>query len=103
MPVARPPLPAQTPAPIDPDDAAFIKDAVSQFYGPDAFVRTYGPNPSRLQLHVETSREPGMEQYDCMGVLFTRIERERVDLVVSKRGSRLRGSAKIAYRQGVVL
>ena len=103
MPAAQPPLPVEPPAPIEPHEAAFIKDTVSRFYGPDAVVRSYGPDPSYLKLHVEVSVEPGMEEYDCAGVLLARLVREQIDFHVSKRGTKPRGNAKIAYRQGVIL
>ena len=43
-----------------------------------------------------------MELYDCLGVLFTKIDRP-IGLTVTKRGSRVFGSAKLAYRQGIIL
>jgi hypothetical protein len=88
---------------MDPREAEFIKEIVRRFYGPDAVVRTYGPDPANLKLHVETGTEPGLEQYDCAGVLFARINREKIAFEVTKRGTKPRGQAKIAYRQGVVL
>ncbi|MAM37132.1 MAG: hypothetical protein CL949_01195 [Erythrobacter sp.] len=103
MPVAKPPLPIRTPAPIDAEEASFIKATARRFYGSDAFVRSYSPDPAKLYLHVETSIDSGMEKYDCMGVLYTRIEREQIAFDVTKRGTKVRGSAKIAYRQGQIL
>jgi len=103
MPVAKPPLPVEPPAPIEPHEAAFIKDTVSRFYGPDAVVRTYGPDPAYLKLHVEVSVEPGMEKYDCAGVLLARLVREQIGFCVTKRGTKPESEAKIAYRQGVIL
>ncbi|PSJ43444.1 hypothetical protein C7I55_03550 [Sphingomonas deserti] len=103
MPVAQPPLPAENPAPIGPEDARFIKETVARFYGPDAVVRSYGPEPRRLKLHVEIRGEPGMERYDCAGVLYARLDREQIALEVTKHGTAPRGEAKIAYRQGVIL
>lgn len=103
MPAARPPLPAEPPAAIAPDEASFIKKTVAQFYGPGVVVRSYSPDPLHLKLHIETDRKAGMEQYDCAGVLLARLEREQIGLVVSQRGEKLRGEVKIAYRQGVVL
>ena len=73
------------------------------FYGPDAVVRNFGPGPRHLKLHVETSREPGLEQYDCAGVLLARLERDQISFVVSKRGEKPRAEVKFAYRQGVIL
>lgn len=102
MPAAKPPKPLQHPAPITAEEARFITATVRRFYGSDAVVRSYSPDPAKLCLHVETSIEPGMEKYDCMGVLFTRIE-DQITFDVTKRGAKVRGSAKIAYRQGEIL
>ena len=87
MPVAQPPLPAENPAPIGPEDARFIKETVARFYGPDAVVRSYGPEPRRLKLHVEIRGEPGRERYDCAGVLYARLDREQIAFEVTKRGT----------------
>jgi len=85
------------------DEAEFIRQTVRRFYGDDAIVRDYGPDPKRLALHVETSIEPGVEKYDCAGILMCRIVRDQISLDVTKRGRRVRGNAKIAYRQGEVI
>lgn len=103
MPAAKPPLPVETPAPLERSEAEFIKETVRRFYGPGAVVRTYGPDPANLKLHVETGAEPGMEQYDCAGVVYARLTREQIGLEVTKRGTKPRAEAKIAYRQGVIL
>ncbi len=34
---------------------------------------------------------------------MTRIEREQISLDVTRRGTRIFGDAKLAYRQGVIL
>jgi hypothetical protein len=103
MPKARPPLEPLPPAPLADWEAAFIKETVLRFFGADAVVRSFGPDPKRLQLHVETGRSAGMTGYECAGVLSCKIDRDGIDLVVTKRGERVWGDAKIAYRQGVVL
>jgi hypothetical protein len=103
MPVARPPADPITPAPVTEEEAAFIKATVRQFYGPEAIVRNYGPLPSRLDLHVEADQFPGIERWECLGVLFTRIDREQITIEVTKRRSRGHGRPKLAYRQGVIL
>jgi len=41
--------------------------------------------------------------YECLGVLMARIDRAQVAMVTTKRGTRVSGDAKIAYRQGVIL
>ncbi|WP_156347636.1 hypothetical protein [Sphingomonas sp. Leaf9] len=103
MPAASPPIPARLPASFQAEERSFIKQAVERFYGSDAIVRNYGPDPDRLDLHVETDVDPSMERYDCLGVLLTRIDRDRVSLEVTKRGTKVRGNAKLAYRQGIIL
>ena len=103
MPEASPPLPPQSPAILEEHDANFIKETIRRFYGEDAVIRNYGPDPDSLQLHVEANVGRDMRLYDCLGVLFTRIDRPSVSLERTKRGSKIHGSAKIAYRQGVII
>jgi hypothetical protein len=91
------------PSPLAVDEAKLILETVRQFFGDSAVVRNCGPDPARLAIHVETDRDPGMEKYDCLGVLMTRLDRDQISMEVSKRGRRVRGDAKLAYRQGVVL
>lgn len=103
MPKARPPLEPVTPFPLSKWEVLFIKETVGRFYGNGATIRNFGPDPLRIEIHVETDRAVvRMERYDCLGVLMTKIERP-IGLTVSKRGNRIGGYAKIAYRQGVVI
>ena len=102
MPQGRP-LPIQKPADLRDAEAAFIRDTVKRFYGEDAIIRNFGPDPKRLELHVETNISPGMKLHDCLGMLMCHINRDSIALVATKRGGRIRGSARIAYRQGFVL
>lgn len=88
---------------MTPTEADFVKQTVRRFYGNDAIVRNYGPDPKRLELHVETDVEPGMERHECLGLLMCDLMRDYVGLEVTKRGRPARGSAKIAYRQGEVI
>jgi hypothetical protein len=85
------------------DEIAFISATVKRFFGDNAVVRNFGTDPSRMELHVETDRDIGLAEHDCIGVLMTRIDRAQIRLVVTRRGTRVRGDAKIAYRQGVIL
>ncbi|HEV2533316.1 hypothetical protein [Phenylobacterium sp.] len=103
MPVARPPAPPQEPAPLKAAEADYIRQCVRKYYGDDAVIRNYGPDPRRLELHVETDMEPGMERHECLGLLMCEINRDYIGLEVTKRGHRIRGNAKIAYRQGQIL
>ncbi len=61
------------------------------------------PDPKRLELHVEIDVEPGMERHDCLGLLMCELVRDGISMEITKRGRRVRGMAKIAYRQGVVI
>ena len=104
MPRARPPLEPLVPFPLEEDEANFIKNAVRRFYGDDAVVRSFGPVRDHLMLHVEVSQLPeGFGHYDCLGLIYTGIDRSNILLYVTKRGQRILGQAKIAYRQGAVL
>lgn len=102
MPVASPPIPPKSPAPLQNEEQTFIKEVMEGFYGLDSIVRSYGSDPSRLDLHVETDALPDMRKYDCLGVLMTRIDRQ-ISLEVTTRGTKAQGSAKIAYRRGIIL
>jgi hypothetical protein len=103
MPPAKPRSPPLPPALLSDDEISFIKDTVKRFYGADAVVRNFGPDPARLALHIETDRDIGMMKYDCFGVLLAGIDRDHINIEVTKRGTRPRGQAKIAYRQGIIL
>ena len=81
----------------------FIKQTVERFYGKDAVVRNFGPEPSSIEIHVETSVDAGMERHECLGILMAKISRDQIDLTVTKRGSRIFGKARIAYRQGIII
>lgn len=102
MPVAAPPSPPRSPAPLREGERAFIKEAVKRIYGTDAVVRNFGPNSDRIDLHIETAADKDMRVYDCIGLLLTRIDR-RISIELTKRGAKVRGSAKVAYRQGEIL
>ena len=103
MPKARHPIDPVPPAPLTAVEAAYIKQVVRRYYGDDAVVRNYGPDPDRLDLHVETNRAPGLERDECLGLLMCEVVRDYISLEVLKRGDRIRGSSKLAYRQGEVL
>lgn len=103
MPKARPPLAPHPPSPLEDWERTFIKETVERFFGADAIVRNFGPDPRRLQIHVETSRDDGLVKDDCVGVLNCKIERDAISLTVTKQGTRIWGSAKVAYRQGVII
>lgn len=104
MPKSHPPLAPVPPAPLRAGEGDVIKYVVGHFYGKDAVIRNYGPDPDNLLLHVETSLDKHEEaRYDCLGALFTRIDRKQIGLIVTKRGWPPSGPAKVAYRQGIVV
>lgn len=96
-------MPPRTPSPLAQAEIEFIKETIERFYGTDAIIRNFGPDLNRLEIHVETDVETDMRKYDCLGVLLTRIDRAQVSLEVTKRGEKVRGSGKLAYRQGIIL
>lgn len=102
MPPARSQLAPIAPAPLTTAEADFIIDTVKRFYGQNAVLRNFGSDPTRIDIHVETDRDAGMDKYDCLGVLLTQIERP-ISLEVTRRGTRVRSAAKLAYRQGQIL
>ena len=102
MPVARLASDPVPPAPLTDDEAAFIKETVQRFYGSAAIVRNYGPLASRIDLHIEVNGHQVMEKYECIGVLWTQIDRE-ITIEVSAPNARCRGNVKLAYRQGIIL
>lgn len=101
MPAARPKVAPVAPVPLTSEEARFISRTIRSFLGEDIVLRNFGWVPERIAIHVETDREVGMEKYDCLGVLMTRIDRP-IEIEVTRRGTRVRGSAKLAYRQGVI-
>lgn len=102
MPVAKPPLLPVEPAQLDPPEAEYIRQCVHRCYGDAAIVRSYGPDPGQLKLHVEADDNNDLVRHECLGWLMCEISRP-IDLEVTKRGTRIRGVAKIAYRQGQIL
>ena len=103
VPVAKSPTPPKEPASLALGEADYIRQCVRRYYGDDAVIRNYGPDPRHLELHVETAVEPGLERHECLGLLMCEINRDHIGLEVTRRGRRIKGSAKIAYRQGQVL
>ncbi|WP_277968234.1 hypothetical protein [Sphingomonas echinoides] len=102
MPAARPQSLPTTPVPLLGEDARFISETIRRFFGEDIVLRNISRDPERIAIHVETDREVSMEKYDCLGVLMTRIDRP-IGIEVTRRGTRVHGDAKLAYRQGVIL
>ncbi|WP_174286785.1 nucleotidyltransferase domain-containing protein [Sphingomonas bacterium] len=93
------------------EEVAAIKYAAREAFGDSAVIRLFGSRTDDaerggdIDLHVEID-SPADEWY-ARGVfedrLFRRIEPQKVDLIVSKRGGTPRGFERIAYRDGIVL
>jgi hypothetical protein len=101
MPPAKQPIQLQLPCELGPELASFIRDAGYRFFGDDSVVRNYGTDPNALRIHVETSSGE-RNAADFLGVLLTRID-HIPSVSITERGTKARGDAKIAYRQGQVL
>lgn len=103
MPHAKPPAPARTPAPLSDAEASLIRAAVLRIFGQDAVVRNCGPDAAVLWLHVEAEDVEEPRVSELLGLLYARIDRHRIGVGFTKRGTRVTGDTKIAYRQGIVL
>ncbi|GLK42536.1 hypothetical protein GCM10017612_04530 [Novosphingobium resinovorum] len=64
-------------------------------------MRNYGTDPDALAIHVETSGVQG-DVSDFIGILITRLDHIPA-VSITKRGTKVQGNAKVAYRQGKVL
>ena len=103
MPKAQPPMPPEDPAPLSAEEERHVLATIRAYYGADAVVRNWGPDPKHLKLHVESDKEDSLARHECLGVLMCDIVRDQITLEATTRGHRVWGSAKVAYRQGVVL
>lgn len=97
---------------LSPDDVEAIKTAAREAFGETAVVRLFGSRlddaerGGDIDLHVEA--DPPADEWRARALfeaaLFRRIEPQKVDLILTKRGGRpSRGFEGIAYRDGVVL
>ncbi|MGI4948519.1 MAG: nucleotidyltransferase domain-containing protein [Janthinobacterium lividum] len=88
-----------------------IRRSASLAFGEDVTVRVFGSRAfderrgGDIDLHVEVSRETDeiAARARFFDSLFGRIDEQRVDLVVHRRGEPLRGIDMIARRDGVEL
>ena len=102
MPASKGPIPPRTPSPLSLELTSFIREVTKSVFGEDAVVRSYGEDATTLALHVECSCAPTFGRAEMIGQLLTRVDCiPTVD--VTRRGSKVRGNAKIAYRQGYIL
>ena len=102
MPKAQPAIPPQQPAPLSGEEERYVLKTIRAYYGDDAVVRNWGPDPHHLMLHVESDRDISLDRYECLGLLECEIVRDRISLQATSRRGRWQG-AKVAYRQGVIL
>lgn len=102
MPKAQPPIPPQQPAALSPEEERYILETIRTYYGDDAVIRNWGPDPRHLMLHVESDRDIGLVRHECLGLLMCEILRDQISLEATRPSGRWR-QAKVAYRQGVIL
>lgn len=96
-------MPPEDPASLSSEEERYVLATIEAYYGADAVVRNWGPDPKHLMLHVESDKQDSLARHECLGLLMCEIVRDRITLEATTRGQRIWGSAKVAYRQGVVL
>lgn len=92
-------------------EVAAIKAAAREAFGETAVVRLFGSRVDDsikggdVDLHVETDPTPdtGRRRFDFIVALHRRVDHDKIDVVVSRRGTPPRGFERIAYRDDVVL
>ena len=92
-------------------EVSAIKAAAVHAFGPDVVVRLFGSRVDDrrgggdIDLHIEV--DPAVDtltaKWRFEDNLFARIEQQKVDVIVRKRGSAERGIDIIAYRDGITL
>jgi hypothetical protein len=102
MPESKGPLPQRTPARLPEELAVFVRDAAQSVFGKDAVVRSFGEDVSRLEIHVECSCKPASALAELIGQLLTRLD-HMPSIAMTRRGTRVSGKARIAYRDGLIL
>ena len=96
---------------LDPEELKAIKAAAAYAFGPGATVRLFGSRADDrrkggdIDLHVEVDPSVDAWRAKCRfeDNLFARIEHQRVDVIVRKRGQAERGIDLIARRDGITL
>ena len=96
---------------LDAEELKAIKAAAAYAFGPDAIVRLFGSRADDrrrggdIDLHIEV--DPEVDAWTAKrrfeDNLFARIESQRVDVIVRKRGTPECGIDLIAYRDGIAL
>lgn len=92
-----------SPHPLEDGEVLFIKQTVQRFNGANVVARNFGPDSKILEICVEADFDAGTTRDECLGGLRCRLVRDRIDLTVTRRGSRIQGKARVAYRQGVII
>lgn len=96
---------------LTPEYITAIKAAAHGAFGPTAVVRLFGSRVDDtlkggdIDLHVEidTIENEWRQRGAFEDHLFTMIDPQKVDVVLSVRGGTPRGFERIAYRDGIVL
>ncbi len=96
---------------LTPHEVAAIKAAAHDAFGETAVVRLFGSrvddarDGGDVDLHVEAdaARDIWRRRLDFLLSLHRWLDHEKIDVVLSQRGSPPRGFERIAYRDGVVL
>jgi predicted nucleotidyltransferase len=96
---------------LPPDYVDAIKAAALTAYGKSSVIRLFGSRVrddlrgGDIDLHIETDplndEHAARDRFD--DELFKRIERQKVDVVITERGRTPRGFERIAYRDGILL
>lgn len=92
-------------------EIAAIKAATREAFGVTAVIRLFGSRTDDslrggdIDLHVEA--DPLSDEWHARNkfkdVLFRTIEPQRIDVVISQRGTTPYGFERIGYRDGIVL
>lgn len=96
---------------LEPAEINAIKAAAAFAFGANATVRLFGSRTDDrrrggdIDLHIEVDAEIDEWRAKCRfeDNLFARIEPQKVDVIVHRRGSEARGIDMIAMRDGVQL
>lgn len=96
---------------LKPHEVDAIKEAAVVAFGPGSIVRLFGSRVDDaerggdidLHLEVDAIANEWDQRFRFEDYLFRRIEPQKVDLILSVRGSTPRGFERIAYRDGIIL
>ncbi|WP_375394589.1 hypothetical protein [uncultured Sphingomonas sp.] len=96
---------------LEDEELTAIKAAARHAFGADAVVRLFGSRTDDartggdIDLHVEVA--PGLDEWQARtrfeDNVFARIEQQRIDVIIRRRGEPMRGIDLIAHRDGIQL